>query len=205
MNLKLALEKLNRHSKMRKLIIDYGPPYFEPKNDYFQSLLYSIVSQQLSGKVANIIYQRLIDLIPDNRIVPKEILILTNKNMRQAGLSTQKINYIKNLAIFFENNLFNRDMVEKMSNEEISAKLIQIKGIGQWTVDMFLMFALNRPDIMPYSDLGIQKGIKTLFDLDEMPTKNEMETMSEKWKPYRTVACWYLWKVSDNNIKKSLS
>ena len=198
MDTKLALKILNEDFKMRKLIKDYGLPSFETKNNYFQSLMRSIVFQQLSGKVANIIYQRLIDLLPNNKITPKEVIVLTNENMINVGLSSQKINYIKNLAIFFENNLFNRDMVEKMSNEEISAKLIQIKGIGQWTIDMFLMFTLNRQDIMPYSDLGIQKGMKILFKLKNLPTKIEMKNFSNQWKPYRTVACWYLWKITDN-------
>ena len=162
MDIKLALEKLNQDSKMEKLVKDYGIPDFEPQDDYFKSLMRSIVFQQLSGKVAKIIYQRLTSLLPSNKIIPCEVLTLTNEEMRQVGLSSQKINYIKNLANYFDTNLFNSNKVEKMSNEEISKELIQIKGIGQWTVDMFLMFTLNRPDIMPYSDLGIQKGIKKL-------------------------------------------
>ena len=198
MDIKSALKILNKDSKMQKLIKTYDSPNFEQKNDYFQSLMRSIVFQQLNGKVANIIYQRLINLLPNNKIIPKEVLMLTNEDMRQVGLSSQKINYIKNLADYFDTNLFNTNEVKKMSNEAISMKLIQIKGIGQWTVDMFLMFTLNRPDVMPYSDLGIRKGMKTLFNLNELPTKEEMKTFSRKWKPYRTVACWYLWKIADD-------
>ena len=200
MDIDLALEKLNKDDKMRKFIKYYERPYFKPKNDYFQSLMHSIVFQQLSGKVANIIYQRLIDLLPGSRITPKKILILSNDSMRKAGLSLQKINYIKNLANCFDNNIFNSSKVEEMSNEQISLELIKIKGIGQWTVDMFLMFSLNRSDVMPYSDLGIQKGMKIVFDLKELPTKNEMKIFSEKWKPYRTIACWYLWKIADDGV-----
>ena len=201
MNIKSALEVLNKDSKMEKLIRDYNYPKFESKNDYFQSLMRSIVFQQLSGKVASIIHQRLISLLPNNKINPREVLILTIEDMKKTGLSSQKINYIKNLANYFNTNLFNSKKVEKMSNKEISRELIQIKGIGQWTIDMFLMFTLNRPDVMPYSDLGIQKGIKTLFDLDELPTKDEMKTLSIKWRPYRTVACWYLWKIIDDGFE----
>ena len=193
--------ELNQDSKMKKLIKDYGLPDFEPQDDYFKSLMRSIVFQQLSGKVAKIIYQRLISLLPSNKIIPSEVLTLTNEEMRQVGLSSQKINYIKNLANYFDTNLFNSNKVEKMSNEEISKELIQIKGIGQWTVDMFLMFTLNRPDVMPYSDLGIQKGMKTLFNLDKLPTKEKMEALSIKWKPYRTIACWYLWKIVDDGFE----
>tara|TARA_B100000029_G_C17556768_1_gene951929 strand:- start:117 stop:722 length:606 start_codon:yes stop_codon:yes gene_type:complete len=198
MNVKLGLQILNKDSKMKKLIKDYGFPSFELKDDYFESLMRSIVFQQLSGKVANIIYQRFIKLLPGNKIIPKAVLKLPNNNMRQAGLSMQKINYIKNLADYFDNNLFNSKIVAKMSNKEISAELIQIKGVGQWTVDMFLMFTLNRPDVIPYSDLGIKKGMKILFNLNKLPTKNEMKDFSIKWIPYRTLACWYLWKIADD-------
>jgi len=201
MNIKSALEVLDKDSEMQKLIKSYGAPSFEPKKDYFQSLMHSIVFQQLSGKVANIIYQRLINLLPDNKIIPKEVLMLTDEEMRRVGLSSQKTNYIKNLANYFNSNLFNSNKVEKMTNEEISEELIKIKGVGQWTIDMFLMFTLNRSDIMPYSDLGIQKGMKTLFNLNKLPTKEEMRTLSSHWKPYRTVACWYLWKIVDDGFE----
>ena len=122
MNIKPALEMLNKDSRMRKLIKDYGAPDFEPENDYFQSLMRSIVFQQLSGKVAKIIYQRLISLIPNNKVLPKAVLMLSEDDMRKAGLSLQKINYIKNLANYFDNNLFNSNKVKKMSDEEISDK-----------------------------------------------------------------------------------
>tara|TARA_Y100000817_G_scaffold301814_1_gene282143 strand:- start:159 stop:767 length:609 start_codon:yes stop_codon:yes gene_type:complete len=201
MNIKLALEILSKDSNMRKLIKDHGIPDYKPENDYFQSLMRSIVFQQLSGKVAKIIYQRLISLLPNNKVLPKEVLILSKDDMREAGLSFQKISYIKNLAYYFDNNSFNSNKVKKMSDKEISSELIQIKGIGQWTIDMFLMFALNRPDVMPFLDLGIKKGMKSFFDLSELPTKNEMKIFSNKWKPYRTVACWYMWRLVDDGFE----
>ena len=200
MDIKIALKILNKDSKMRELIKEYGFPEFEQKNDYFQSLMRSIVFQQLSGKVANIIYQRLINLLPNNKITSKAVLKLSREDMRQVGLSLQKINYIKNLANYFNTNMFDSNKVEKMSNEEISEQLIQIKGVGQWTVDMFLIFTLNRLDVMPYSDLGIQKGMKILFNLNELPTKDEMKILSNQWSPYRTIACWYIWKIVDDGF-----
>ena len=200
MDIKIALKILNKDSKMRELIKEYGFPEFEQKNDYFQSLMRSIVFQQLSGKVANIIYQRLINLLPNNKITSKAVLKLPREDMRQVGLSLQKINYIKNLANYFNTNMFDSNKVEKMSNEEISEQLIQIKGVGQWTVDMFLIFTLNRLDVMPYSDLGIQKGMKILFNLNELPTKDEMKILSNQWSPYRTIACWYIWKIVDDGF-----
>ena len=171
---------------------------FDIKKDYFQSLLRSIIYQQLSGKSANAIYRRFIDLIPRNSFLsPKEVLRISRNDMRKAGLSFQKIDYLKNLANYFEKNSFQKDDVKRMTDQEISEELTQIKGIGQWTVDMFLMFTLNRPDIMPYADLGIQKGYKKIFDMNRLPSKKEMENGSKIWSPYRTLACWYLWKIVD--------
>ena len=201
LNIEAGLDSLKRDEKMRVLIKKFGRPVFNPNKDYFQSLLRSIVFQQLSGKAANTIYQRFINLIPKNSTLsPEEILKIDKDDMRGAGLSFQKISYVKNLAIFFENNTFHKKDVERMTDGEISIELTQIKGIGQWTVDMFLMFTLNRPDIMPYTDLGIQKGFKQICNMNNLPSKKEMETHSKKWKPYRTMACWYLWRVVDDDF-----
>ena len=199
MNIYAGLDLLNRDEKMRVLIGKFGWPDFDPKQDYFQSLLRSIVFQQLSGKAANTIYERFINLIPKTvTLSPKEVLKLDKDEMRKTGLSFQKINYLRNLAYFFENNSFQKKDVEKMTDEEISNALTQIKGIGQWTVDMFLMFTLNRADILPYTDLGIQKGFKKIFNMNNLPSKKEMETHSKIWRPYRTIACWYLWRTVDD-------
>ena len=199
MNIHAGLDLLNRDEKMRVLIRKFGWPDFDPKQDYFQSLLRSIVFQQLSGKAANTIYERFINLIPKTvTLSPKEVLKLDKDEMMKTGLSFQKINYLRNLAYFFENNSFQKKDVERMTDEEISNELTQIKGIGQWTVDMFLMFTLNRADILPYTDLGIQKGFKKIFNMNNLPSKKEMETHSKIWRPYRTIACWYLWRTVDD-------
>ena len=199
MNIYAGLDLLNRDEKMRVLIRKFGWPDFDPKQDYFQSLLRSIVFQQLSGKAANIIYERFFNLIPKTvTLSPKEVLKLDKDEMRKTGLSFQKINYLRNLAYFFENNSFQKKDVERMTDEEISNALTQIKGIGQWTVDMFLMFTLNRADILPYTDLGIRKGFKKIFNMNNLPSKKEMETHSKIWRPYRTIACWYLWRTVDD-------
>ena len=195
-----ALIQLSKDNKMEMLINEYGIPKFNNSNDNFNALVKSIIYQQLSGKVADIIYQRLVSLVPKNRINPKSILMVSDNDMRGVGLSLRKVSYIKNLAVYFDTNVFSSKEVQKMSNEAISSELIQIKGIGQWTVDMFLMFTLNRPDIMPYSDLGIQKAMRIVFNLNRLPTKSEMESLSARWKPYRTIACWYLWKIIDDGV-----
>ena len=201
MNIDSALEFLKKDSKMSKLIRVYDPPILKPQDDYFYSLVRSIVFQQLNGKVANIIFMRFIDLLPKNKINPKYVLMLKNNEMKKVGLSFQKINYIKNLAHFFNENSFKKNTIEKMSDDEISELLIKIKGIGQWTIDMFLIFTLNRLDVMPYSDLAIKKGMKSLFNLNELPAKNEMKSLSINWSPFRTIACMYLWKIVDDGFE----
>tara|TARA_Y100001954_G_scaffold218588_1_gene251901 strand:+ start:21 stop:629 length:609 start_codon:yes stop_codon:yes gene_type:complete len=201
MNIDSALEFLKKDSKMCKLIRIYDPPILKPRDDYFYTLVRSIVFQQLNGKVANIIFMRFIDLLPRNKINPKYVLMLNNSEMKKVGLSFQKINYIKNLAHFFNENSFDNNTVDKMSDDEISKLLIKIKGVGQWTIDMFLMFTLNRLDVMPYSDLAIKKGMKSLFNLNELPAKHEMKSLSINWSPFRTIACMYLWKIADDGFE----
>ncbi len=199
MDIETGLNILSKDEKMRVLINKFGRPSFNLRQNYFQSLLRSIVFQQLSGKSAKAIYERFINLIPDTlNLSPKEVLKLDKDELRNAGLSFQKINYLKNLSVFFENNSFQKKDVEKMTDEEIGKELTQIKGVGQWSVDMFLMFTLNRADILPYTDLGIQKGIKIILNMKNLPSKKEMETCSKKWRPYRTMACWYLWRMVDD-------
>ena len=201
MDIEAGLDILKKDKNMKVLIKKFGRPDFNQGQDYFQSLLRSIVFQQLSGKAAQTIYERLVSLIPKtSNLCPNEILKLNKDEMRKAGLSFQKINYVRNLADYFENNSLQKNNVEKMTEEEISKELIQIKGIGQWTVDMFLMFTLNRADILPYKDLGIQKGIMKIFKMKNLPSKNEMENCSKKWRPYRTIACWYLWRIADDKF-----
>ena len=201
MDIEAALDFLKKDKKMQVLIEKFGRPDFNQGQDYFQSLLRSIVFQQLSGKAAQTIYERLVSLIPKtSNLCPNEVLKLNKDEIRKAGLSFQKINYVRNLADYFENNSLQKKDVEEMTDEEISKELIQIKGIGQWTVDMFLMFTLNRADILPYKDLGIQKGIMKIFKMKNLPSKKEMENCSRKWRPYRTIACWYLWRIADDKF-----
>jgi len=201
MDIEAGIDLLEKDKNMQVLINKFGRPDFNPTHDYFQSLLRSIVFQQLSGKAAQTIYERFVNLIPKtSNHCPNEVLKLDKEEMRKAGLSFRKIDYVRNLADYFENNSFHKKDVEKMSDQEISKELIQIKGIGQWTVDMFLMFTLNRADILPCKDLGIQKGIMKILNMNNLPSKKEMENCSRKWRPYRTIACWYLWRMVDDKF-----
>ena len=197
--MKAGIELLNRDNKMRALISKYGIPDLKPGKDYFLSLLRSIVFQQVSGKAANTIFKRFIKLIPKNsRITPKEVLKLDKNDIRNTGIPLQRTNYIINLAEYFEKNSLQKKDFDVMTDQEVRDELLQIKGIGPWTVDMFLIFTLNRMDVLPHTDLGIQKSFKIMFNLDDLPSKNEMETYSKIWKPYRTLACWYLWRLDEN-------
>jgi len=201
MDIEAGLDLLKGDKKMRILINKFGRPDFDLRQDYFQSLLRSIVFQQLSGKAAQTIFERFVNLIPkSSNLCSNEILKLDKEEMKKAGLSFQKINYVRNLADYFEKNSFQKEDVERMTDQEISKELIQIKGIGQWTVDMFLMFTLNRADILPYKDLGIQKGIMKILNMKNLPSIKEMENCSRKWRPYRTIACWYLWRMADDKF-----
>ena len=190
-----ALKHLNEDPKIRQIILKQNYPVFKKAQDPFIALSKSIIFQQLSGRSANAIYQRFINLYK-SKPSAKNLLNIDDKKFQEAGLSRQKIIYLKALSVFFlshENINFNI-----LSDEEISNKLIEIKGIGQWTIDMFLMFTLFRTDILPIGDLGIQKGFKILYNLDELPTSKFMLDKSKPWSPYRTIASVYIWRLVDS-------
>ena len=195
-----ALEHLSQEPKMKRLIEEFGTPDFNGVNDYFNALSKSIIYQQLSGKAARTIYNRFLALFDNNNLPqPKDVIKIDIPTLRSIGISQQKSNYISGLAEYFANDGSTIDF-ESLSDIEVGDELIQIKGIGQWTVDMFLMFTLYRTDILPVADLGIQKGIKILFNMKNLPSKEYMIKKSKPWQPYRTVACWYLWRIVDDEI-----
>jgi 3-methyladenine DNA glycosylase/8-oxoguanine DNA glycosylase len=203
MNHNIALRHLSHADKrMEKLIDKFGPPNFNLMNNYYESLIRSIVYQQLSGKAASIIYERFLDLfVFDIYPEPKDILAVSIETLRSSGLSYQKVNYIRDLSEKWQDGTMNLTDIDSMTDEEISSELIKVKGIGQWTADMFLMFTLGRPDVFPFGDLGIQKGVMILTNMNRLPTQKEMERKTKKWQPYRTVAAWYLWKLVDGPFK----
>jgi len=194
-----ALEHLSLiDERFDSLIHTFGKPTYIPETNYLKSLIRSIIYQQLSGKSAFAIYNRFIGLFKDSDFPnEKDILTISNETYRSIGLSNQKSTYIKEIAKASKDRQIHLNTFSKLSDEEIRDELIQVKGIGPWTIDMFLMFSLNRMDILPINDLGIQKGFKILFDLKELPHPKFMIENSAIWKPYRTIACWYLWKLVD--------
>lgn len=169
------------------------PPWQKPES-YFVDLIESIVSQQLSIKAADTIFKRFVSLFPNGRVTPEDVLRIDDERIRLVGLSYQKISYVKDLAKQVLESGITFEQFDIMSDEEIITELIKVKGIGRWTGEMFLMFAMGRPDVFSYGDLGIRNAIQKLYKLDHNPSKEEAEEISMKWKPYRTYACRYLWK-----------
>ena len=168
----------------------------QPETDYFKSLTRSIVYQQLSGKAAKTISDRFISLFKDKSYpTPVDVINIDHEKLRSVGLSNSKAQYIKNIAHAFLDNPDTYDSLEKMDDQDIIDTLITIKGVGPWTAQMFLMFTLNRPDVFPVTDLGVQKGFQHYYKLSEMPTPGQMLKKSEQWAPYRTVVSLYFWRL----------
>ena len=168
----------------------------QPETDYFKSLTRSIVYQQLSGKAAKTISDRFILLYKDKSYpTPVDVINIDHEKLRSVGLSNSKAQYIKNIAHEFLDNPDTYDSLEKMDDQNIIDTLITIKGVGPWTAQMFLMFTLNRPDVFPVTDLGVQKGFQHYYKLSEMPTPGQMLKKSEQWAPYRTVVSLYFWRL----------
>lgn len=164
----------------------------------FQSLAEAIVYQQLSGKAASTILARFIALWPKKKFpTPEEVLKIKTEKLRAVGLSNQKASYLKDLAAKFKDGTINPKLFPKMSDQEIIEHVVAVKGIGEWTAQMFLMFTLGRPDVLPTGDLGIQKGFQKIFKLKSKPSPKQMEKLATGWAGHRSVACMYLWRYLD--------
>ena len=182
---------------MADVITRVGRCTLEPKTEWthFDALVRSIVYQQLSGKAAATIHGRVLTLIGDGAQAPSKIVATPHEQLRAAGLSTQKANYIRNLADHVLDGSLPIDSLHEMQDDEIITALTQVKGIGRWSAQMFLMFRLGRPDILPELDLGVQKGIQKAYRLRKLPTPKQVQARGKKWAPYRTVASWYMWRI----------
>ncbi|MFT5724182.1 MAG: DNA-3-methyladenine glycosylase II [Bacteroidia bacterium] len=166
-----------------------------PSVDIYMSLMHSIVSQQLSTKVADIIWHRFLELFPNREPTPTMVVNQEFQTLRAVGLSGAKSNYIQNVAQFALSNDMLIDKLVLMSDEEVISYLTAIKGVGKWTVQMTLMFPLDRPNVFPIDDLGIQTKMKSWYNLksEKKQLKTEMEAIALKWEPFRSLACKYLW------------
>jgi DNA-3-methyladenine glycosylase II len=162
--------------------------------NHFESLVVAIVNQQLSGKAADTILGRFKKLFPRKRFpAPQDVLKMLTSKMRKAGLSKMKVSFLKDLAKKVLDGTVNFKKMDQWTDEEVIDHLVQVKGIGRWTAEMFLMFALRRDDVFSYGDLGLRNAIKKLYKLRAHPTPRQAKKLSEKWKPYRSTASRYLW------------
>jgi DNA-3-methyladenine glycosylase II len=165
---------------------------------HFNALTRSIVFQQLSGKAAATILSRVVTLFPDNVPTAAGVMRITDEQFRSAGLSRQKISYLRDLAEKVASDALPLDAVESMTNDDLIAHLVQVKGIGRWTAQMFLMFRLGRLDVLPELDLGIQNAIQKAYRKRKRPTPKEVAKIGAKWAPHSSVASWYLWRSLEN-------
>ena len=197
--MKEAIHHLRRNDAALAEIIDRVGDYrIEFREPGFETLVKSIVYQQLSGRVASIIFERLVKAA-GGELTPASVLKLRPERMRKLGLSKQKTEYIRDLARHTRDRRVVFEELGGLTDAEVIERLTEVKGIGVWTVHMFLMFALRRTDVLPVGDLGIRNAIKAAYGLKESPTPAEVEGMGVRWRPYCTVASWYLWRSLEPN------
>jgi DNA-3-methyladenine glycosylase II len=195
------INHLSKDKKLKKLVEAGEPHQLKKRKNICTYLCASIMSQQLSVKVADVIYKRFIALYGGKEPTPQQILETPFEKLRGIGLSNAKVNYVKNVAQFEMEFGMNAKKLAKMTNEEVIEYLIVIKGVGRWTIEMLLMFALGREDVFAVDDLGIQNAMIRLYKIDNSDKKKLKEDMlwlSAKWSPYRTYACVHLWRWKDN-------
>lgn len=181
--------------RLGEVIGTVGKYSIKLRKDPFQSLVESIIYQQLAGSAASIIYGRFIKYYNNSPPLPEQILSTPDAVLKSSiGLSNKKIEYIKDLSARITDRKLDLVKLCEMTDEEIIAQLIQVKGIGRWTAEMFLIFCLGRLDVLPVTDLGIRKAMQKIYALPALPKPSEMLAISQPWRPYRSVATWYLWK-----------
>ncbi|RAU83067.1 DNA-3-methyladenine glycosylase 2 family protein [Pontibacter arcticus] len=197
------MEVLSKDTVILSIIRDGKPLTSSASEDLYFQLLSSIVSQQLSTKAAATIFKRFTALFPDNYPHPELLLQAPDETLRGAGLSFQKIGYVRNVAAFAQAGNLDHTTISSLEDEPLIKHLTQIKGVGRWTVEMLLMFALERPDVFPVDDLGIQNAMKRHYKLEETgkALRLKMVEIAENWRPYRTIASKYLWQSLDNMPK----
>ena len=176
-----------------KIIDKVGDYSLKRRNHHFAVLVESIISQQLATKAAEAIFRRFTKLYPKFPTAT-QILATRRSKLRKTGMSGMKIDYLKDLARNIEEGKLKIKSLPKMSDEQVIEQLTQIKGIGRWTAEMFLIFSLGRQDVLPVHDLGLRKAMQFAFSLPQLPKPKEVEKLGERWKPYRSIATWYLWK-----------
>lgn len=194
--MRAALKHLKKDPVLAGIVKKAGPCTMQYRDPTFDTLVRSIVYQQLSGRVANVIFGRLLEAVGEE-LTPAGIMKLRIPRMRKLGLSSQKTLYIRELAKHTRKGTVVFENLPNLPDADVIAHLTQVKGIGVWTAQMFLMFALRREDVLPVADLGIRTAMKKAWNLPDLPKPPEMEQLAASWQPYRSIACWYLWRYLD--------
>ena len=194
-----VIDKGLRHLRKKDTVLanvikTVGPFTLKKIPGGFEVVVRSILSQQISTAAAATIRKRLEALLPDGKIVPESLSQLTDEQLQSAGLSNQKRTYVRDLTEKTLDGTINFRRIARQSDNDAIAELIQVKGIGRWTAQMYLMFSLGRLDVFAPDDLGLQNAIKALYEIPEKPKRTHFETVAEVWAPYRSIASWYLWR-----------
>jgi DNA-3-methyladenine glycosylase II len=197
-----SLRALRKDAKLAPHVRKHGPldivDSHRNKKNIFHSLLRAIVYQQISGKAAASILARVEALFPKSKPTPVLMLAMSVHKLRAAGLSPQKIGYARDLALKCSDGTIDEKLFPKMSSQEVVDHLVEVKGIGEWTAQMLLIFTLYRKDILPTGDLGVQKGMQIVYGMKKLPTKEQMEKRAQPWRLHATAAAWYFWRVADD-------
>jgi DNA-3-methyladenine glycosylase II len=179
---------------LAKLIQQVGPCSLSPRKDHFGALCQSILNQQISVAAARTVWDRFRKLFPRHRPIPAALLLLSDEQLRGAGLSRQKAGYLRSLAEHFSGSSIPPRKLKRMTDEEVVQSLLPVRGIGRWTAEMFLIFVLNRTDLLPVDDLGLCTQIMRAYGIKKYPDAKTVIRLGEKWRPYRSIATWYLWR-----------
>jgi DNA-3-methyladenine glycosylase II len=198
---KLILQHFDERDSVMADVIRQGGVFKLSRNkNFFLVLCKAIIGQQISIKAAESISKRFENLFLRVRATPKRVVDLPEQKLRQTGLSKQKVKYIKDLSEKFLDGTIRPHRLTYMSNEEIIHQLTKVYGVGPWTAEMFLIFSLNRMDVLPVGDLGFKAGLKQIYNMRAMPSHEKMRTLGKKWHPFETVGTWYTWRVLDEDI-----
>lgn len=182
---------------LARIIDSVGPLTMEPRDGSFRSLARAIFFQQLAGPAARAILNRVLRTLSTDEerwYAPREFLALTDEQLRAAGLSRQKAVYLRDLAAKFASGELREDEFAHLDDEEVIRKASTVKGIGRWTGEMFLIFSLGRPDVLPVDDLGVRRAMQIAYGLPDLPKPDEMRRVGEPWRPYRSAGTWYMWR-----------
>jgi DNA-3-methyladenine glycosylase II len=188
---------------LKRLMEERGPidPAIDRRGsrpDPFEAVARAIVGQQLSTKAARSIWEKLLAQFGGETPTPEALLRKRKPTLRKAGLSNAKVEFLRDLAKHVKDGRLDFDRIKDLSDEDVIAELIEVKGVGSWTAEMFLMFHLARPDVLSVGDLGIRRAVQIEYGMEELPGPEELERIAEEWRPHRTLACLYLWRSLDN-------